>query len=93
MPTVTQTPEAKVRIIVERGRTISASDPKRKSFAGRNPDTGEPIYTPKLIDYTEGTEVEVSPEDAAFLRERGFAVDPDRTALPHGNGPIYSREQ
>ena len=93
MPTVTQTPEAKVRVVVERGRTISAPDPKRKTFVGRNPDSGEPIYIPKLVDYTEGQEVEVSPEDAAFLRERGFAVDPNRTALPHGNGPTYGREQ
>ena len=85
--------EAKVKVVVERGRTISAPDPKRKSFVGRNPDTNEPIYTPKLVDYTEGQEVEVSSEDAAFLKERGFAVDPTRTALPHGNGPIYSREQ
>ena len=86
-------PEAKVKVVVERGRTISAPDPKRKSFVGRVPDSGEAIFTPKLVDYAEGQEVEVSPEDAAFLRERGFAVDPNRTALPHGNGPIYSREQ
>ena len=85
--------EAKVKVVVERGRTICAPDPKRKSFVGRNPDSGEAIYAPKLVDYAEGQEVEVTSEDAAFLRERGFTVDPNRTALPHGNGPIYSREQ
>jgi P pilus assembly chaperone PapD len=85
--------EAKVKVVVERGRTICAPDRKRKTFVGRNPDTNEPIYVPKLVDHTEGQEVEVSWEDAAFLRERGFAVDPNRTALPHGNGPTFGREQ
>lgn len=85
--------EAKVKVVVERGRTISAPDPKHKTFVGRNPNSGEAIYTPKLVDYAEGQEVEVSPEDAAFLKERGFAVDPNRTALPHGAGPTYRREQ
>jgi hypothetical protein len=60
---------------------------------GRNPDSGEPIYTPKLVDYTEGMEVELAPDDAAFLKERGFAVDPNRGALPHGAGPTFGREQ
>jgi hypothetical protein len=51
------------------------------------------VYAPKLVDYTEGMELEVLPEDCAFLRERGFAVDPNRTSLPHGSGPTYGREQ
>jgi hypothetical protein len=93
MPTITQTSEAKVKVIVEKGRTISAPDPKRKTFVGRDPNSGESLFAPKLVDYGEGQEVEVSSEDAAFLKERGFAVDPTRTALPHGAGPTFGREQ
>ena len=85
--------EAKVKVVVERGRTISAPDPKRKTLAGRDPVSGDLIYAPKLVDYSEGEEVDVSPADAAFLKERGFAVDANRTALPHGAGPAFSREQ
>jgi hypothetical protein len=85
--------EAKVRVVVERGRTISVPDPKRKSVVGRDPESAEAIYALELVDYCEGQEVEVAPEDAVFLKERGFAVDPTRTGLPHGNGPTYGREQ
>jgi hypothetical protein len=79
-------------VTVARGRTIYVPDPRRKTFQGRKGDTGEEIFTPALVPFTEGQELDIPAEEVPHLRQAGYLVDPNAPALPLGNGPSYGRE-
>ena len=73
-------PVKMVRGIVERGRTVCV--PRGKKVIGHLPETNTPVFGPTMVHYTDGHEVSLPEEEMAWLRERGFIVDPNKKAPP-----------
>ena len=70
-------PVKMVRGIVERNRTVNVPRGGKKVI-GHLPETNTPVYGPnRMIHYTDGHEVELPEDEMAWLRERGFIVDPN----------------
>ncbi|HTQ09308.1 MAG TPA: hypothetical protein VMI31_04485 [Fimbriimonadaceae bacterium] len=74
--------------VVKPGRTVCVPRSNAKSFAGRDPETGEPILVPSVQEFGPNQTIRLPREEIAWLRQRGFLVDhdakpPSRTIRSH----------
>jgi hypothetical protein len=80
---------AVIRATVARGRTIVIPDPTNKTITGHTPE-GKPIWRSKLVEYSQGNEVELAPDEIVSLRARGFLLDPAQVIPPMAEGPHFT---
>lgn len=73
--------EKLVRATVARGRSVMKPDASRKRLAGYS-DKGEPRYTPELVQYGPGQEVDLPADEVKTLRQLGFLIDPGAVVHP-----------
>jgi hypothetical protein len=85
-------PEKLERATVARGRTIDVPDLTRKTVAGRDPETGKPVFKPAIKQYGPGQEVSLPPDEVKHLRETGYLIDPDKIAPEIGEGPNFTEQ-